>query len=93
MGYAVLIAPGLIKNKEKIQFIKGYAVLIAPDLIKIQFITGYAVLIAPGLIKIQFIMGYAVLIAPGLIKNKEKNTVYKGVCCFDSPWFNKKYSL
>ncbi len=44
-------------------------------------------MIAPGLIKkIQFIKGYAVLIAPGLIKN----TVYKGVCCFDSPWFNKK---
>ncbi len=76
MGYAVLIAPGLIKNKEKIQFITGYAVLIAPGLIKNKE-------------KIQFIKGYAVLIAPDLIKN----TVYNGVCCFDSPWFNKKYSL
>ncbi len=73
-----MIAPGLIKNtvykgvccfdspwfNKKIQFIKGYAVLIAPGLIKIQFLQGSAVLIAPGLIKIQFLQGSAVLIAP-----------------------------
>jgi len=41
-------------------------------------------LIGHGLIKIQFIKGYAVSIGPGLIK-----IVYKGVCCFDRPWFKK----
>ncbi len=64
-GYAVLIAPDLIKNT----VYNGVCCFDSPWFNKIQFITGYAVLIAPDLIKIQFIKGYAVLIAPDLIKN------------------------